>query len=342
MKILITGGSGLVGFSINNLLKENYKNLLNNNQFIFWSSQDCDLVNKNEDEIFLYIQRISPDILIHLAANVGGLYKNMNHNIQMFTDNLKMNTNIINICQRLQIKVVFSCLSTCIFPNNVQYPIKEEYLHNGTPHFSNNGYSYAKRFLDIYTTLLNSQSNSSLYVNFIPTNLFGQNDNYNLQDSHVLPALIHKAYLAKLNNTNFEIKGTGNALRIFTSSDDFAKIILDFISFYQQDNLDKMKNMINITRENQNNYNFIISDDEHNEITIRNIVDILAEYFNIPFDKVKFNSDFGDGQLRKPASNERLKKLYNVYEENLQFQDLKNQIFNVCEYFVNNFKHIRK
>jgi GDP-L-fucose synthase len=343
MKILITGGSGLVGYSINNLVKENYKNISDNNEFIFWNSSNCDLINKNEDIIFLYMQNISPDIVIHLAANVGGLYKNMNHNVQMFNDNLVMNMNIINVCKRLNVKVLFSCLSTCIFPDNVEYPIKEEYLHNGSPHYSNNGYSYAKRFLDIYTSLLNVENNSNtLYVNFIPTNLFGNNDNYNLQDAHVLPALIHKAYLAEKNNDNFEIKGSGKALRIFTSSDDFAKIILDFITFYQYDNLNNMKKLINVTRENQNNYNFIVSDNETNEISIKNIVTILGKYFNIPNEKINFDKNFSDGQLRKPASNNRLKMLYNQYNEEFNFENLEDKINKVCNYFVTNYVHIRK
>ena len=138
LKVLITGGTGLVGSAINSI-KEDY----NGYTFMFMSSKNCDLTDYNAS--FNYFTNIEPDYVIHLAACVGGLFKNMNNKIDMFEKNMLINMNVLKICHIIKVKKLISCLSTCIFPDNTTYPINEKMLHDGPPHTSNDGYAYAKR-----------------------------------------------------------------------------------------------------------------------------------------------------------------------------------------------------
>jgi GDP-L-fucose synthase len=338
MKILVTGGTGLVGYSIQKLVRKNS----DSNQYIFWGSRDCNLVDLQD--VLHKISTTRPDIIVHLGANVGGLFKNIDNNVQMFEDNLNINLNIITASKKYGVKLVLSCLSTCIFPDGIKYPITEEQLHQGAPHYSNNGYAYAKRILDIYTGLMNidDKETNPLFVNLVPTNIYGENDNYNLSNSHVIPALIHRAYLCSLSEDTFEIKGSGSPMRMFIHSDDFARIIIDFISFFEKDRLDKMKKLIDISRENQKNYNFIIADSEEKEITIRDIAIKISQNFNLSFDKIVFNTSFSDGQYRKPVSNSRLLALYEKYETVLHFSNFEEKLEDTCKYFQDNFENIRR
>ena len=207
MKVLVTGGSGLIGRNLQELKPE----------WKYLSSKDCNLLNY--DNSYDYIKKYNPDCIIHLAAKVGGLYMNMNHNFDMLHDNLLINMNIIKICRELKIKKFIGCLSTCIFPDKVSYPITEDQLHNGEPHSSNFGYSYGKRMLEVFCREMNKSKDYD-YKCIIPTNIYGKYDNFNLENSHVIPGLIHKCYLAKKENKPFIIRGTGKALRQFIYAED--------------------------------------------------------------------------------------------------------------------------
>ena len=150
MKILVTGGSGLVGQA----LKEEV--IGSEHTWVFSNSGICDL--RDYSQVLLYLGTRKPDFVVHLAANVGGLFKNLEHNVEMYEDNMLINFNILRACHQTNIKNCLCILSTCIFPNKTLYPINEEMLHNGPPHDSNSGYSYAKRMLDVHCKLYNDRS----------------------------------------------------------------------------------------------------------------------------------------------------------------------------------------
>ena len=185
MKILVTGGTGLVGNGIKSI-SENY-----NYQFIFLSSKDCNLLDYDKTDLFFSITR--PDFIIHCAANVGGLYKNMNYKVEMLENNLIINYNILKLSHKYKVKKLICILSTCIFPDKTTYPIDETMLHNGPPHNSNDAYAYAKRLMETHVNAYNQQYNTN-FVCVIPTNIYGKHDNFSLENAHVLPALIHKCY----------------------------------------------------------------------------------------------------------------------------------------------------
>ena len=120
----------------------------------------------------------------------------MNFKVDMFESNIQINLNVLKCCYLFDVEKVVSCLSTCIFPDQTEYPITEKDLHNGPPHFSNDAYAYAKRMLDVHSCAYFQQYGKK-FISVIPTNIYGEHDNYHLEDAHVIPALIHKCYLSK-------------------------------------------------------------------------------------------------------------------------------------------------
>ena len=315
-KILITGGTGLVGKALNNI-STNY-----NYTFTFLSSKDCDLTNFNQTKQLFH--KIQPDFVIHLAANVGGLYKNMNYKTQILEDNLLINYNVIKCCHDFKIKKCISILSTCIYPDKINYPIKEEDLHNGPPHNSNDAYAYSKRILEIHCKNYNEQYNDN-FICLIPTNIYGENDNFHLEKSHVIPGLIHKCYLSFINNTDFIIKGTGKPLRQFIYSKDLAILIMWFIENYN-------------SKEN-----IILAPPENKEISIKNLSEIILHYFykNINSNKninIKFDTTFSDGQYKKTVSNNK----FNNFYPDFKFTDINLGIDNTIKWFLNNYPNIRQ
>lgn len=310
MKIIVTGGSGMVGYAINNI-KNNY-----NYDLIFVSSKDCDLTNF--EQTFNYFNKYKPDFVIHLAAFVGGLFKNMNYKVDMLEKNLLINFNVLKVCHELKVKKVVSCLSTCIFPDNTTYPINETMLHNGPPHNSNDAYAYAKRMLEIHSKAYQEQYGDN-FICVIPTNIYGKNDNYSLEDGHVIPALIHKCYLAKEKGEKFIVKGTGKSLRQFIYSEDLAKLIMWTLENYKEKE------------------SIILSVNESDEVSIEYIAKQIAKSYNYE-NMIEFDSSYSDGQYKKTADNNKLLSLYGDFE----FKNLALGIEESVSWFNENFNTCRK
>ena len=302
MTTLVTGGSGLVGKAIYKIKPE----------YIYLSSKDCDLTNY--EMTYDVFKKYNPTHVIHLAAYVGGLYKNMNQKVEMLEKNTLININVLKVCHELNINNVISCLSTCIFPDKTTYPIDENMLHDGRPHISNDAYAYSKRLLDTLSKSYREEYNRN-YTCIIPTNIYGENDNYSLEDGHVIPALIHKAHLAKNNNEPFIIKGTGKPLRQFIYSQDLAQLIVWCL-------------------ENYNDIDPIILADSK-EYSIKEIGEIIAENFNI--DNIQFDTSFSDGQYKKTASNQKLLSLLDF-----EFTDINIGLQKSCKWFIDNYENCRK
>ncbi|CUI14357.1 GDP-L-fucose synthetase, putative, partial [Bodo saltans] len=142
--IMVTGGSGLVGKAIEAVVARAPKA---EEQWVFLSSKDADLTNF--DSTKAVFERVKPTHVIHLAAKVGGLFKNMKYRVEMWKDNIDINNNVMECCRIYKVDKLVSCLSTCIFPHKTTFPIDETMLHNGPPQHSNEGYAYAKRMIDV-------------------------------------------------------------------------------------------------------------------------------------------------------------------------------------------------
>ena len=275
-KVLITGGTGLVGSSIS--------------QGIKLSSKDGDL--RDLDKTLEIFDKHKPNKVIHCAGRVGGLGGNMNYKGEFFYDNIMMNTNVIEAARRTGVERLVCFLSTCVFPDDVEYPLTEEKVHLGEPHFSNYPYAYAKRMADIQIRAYREQYGIE-YVSVIPTNIYGPHDNFNIETGHVLPSLIHKCYLAQQNNTDFVIWGTGKPLREFIFSKDIAKL-----TEWVLDNYTDEQPII-----------FSTSD----AVTIKDVVDLIVEYMNFK-GNVVWDRDKPDGQYRKDIDSSKLLSVLKGFE----------------------------
>lgn len=304
MKILVTGGSGLVGTGIKTISNEyNY-------QFIFLASKDCDLTNY--DETYKLFERENPDFVIHLAACVGGIFLNMKHKVDILEKNLLMNYNVVKCSHIFKVKKLVACLSTCIFPDKVLYPIDESMLHEGPPHNSNDAYAYAKRMLEIHCKAYRENYGNN-FICVTPTNIYGPHDNFDLEDGHVIPSLIHKCYLAKKQNIDFVIKGSGNALRQFIYSKDLGELIVKILLL------------------NENESNIILSVGEDEEISIKDVAMIIAKSFDYG-NRLVFNTDYSDGQYKKTVSNKKILEKLADYK----FTNIDYGIKTTVEWFINN------
>jgi GDP-L-fucose synthase len=301
-KILITGGYGLVG---SEFTKENYIKI---------SSSDVDL--RNTLEVDSFFNQTNFDGIIHCAAKVGGVGSNMKYKGEFFYDNIMMNTNVIEQARKYKIKNLVAFLSTCVFPNDVEYPLTEKKIHLGPPHFSNDAYAYAKRMSDIQIRAYKEQYDLN-YKSVIPTNIYGPNDNYDIENGHVIPSLIHKCYLARENKTDFTIWGSGKPLREFIFSRDVAKLTEWVLKNYTE------------------NEPIILSTSD--EISIRDIVDIIVELMNFK-GPVNWDSSKPDGQFRKPSDNSKIKN----YLPNFKFTPIYDGLKETIEYFEKNYNLIRK
>ena len=277
--ILVTGGSGLVGKAIWELIEAEQDNDSADGTWVFLSSKDGDLTSAQETAAIF--DKHNPTHVIHLAAKVGGLFANMKYRVQFWRTNIMMNDNIFQECQKRGVKKLVTCLSTCIFPEKAHFPVDETMIHDGPPHSSNENYAYAKRMVVVQNRMYRDQ----YYMNctsVIPTNIFGKHDNFHLEDSHVIPGLLHKCYLAQLNNEPLIVSGSGSPLRQFIFSKDLAKLIIWTLKSYSEVEP------------------IILSAGEEDEVSIADAARAVAKALD--FDgEILFDTSRSDGQYKKTA-----------------------------------------
>jgi len=295
MRTMITGGSGLVGSAI----KSDYK-----------PSRDyVDLMDINW--IIRYITENKIDSIIHCAAKVGGIRANSEHLGEFYYDNIIMNSNLLEAARITGVNKVVSFMSTCVFPNNAKYPLTPDQIHKGEPHSSNYAYAYAKRMLEVQSRAYRDQYGCN-FVTVIPCNIYGPNDNFDLESSHVIPALIRKCFEAKENNTNFEIWGTGKAYREFIYVEDVSKIIEWVLHNYDEPTP------------------LIISPDE--EISIAVLAQEIS--WRVGFEgNIVYTNKYPDGQLKKPSDNAILKQ--NLPD--FKFTPIQEGLKKTIAWFTNNY-----
>ena len=301
-RILVTGSTGLVG------------RCFTGDKFIRSYHAGCDLTDpRRVDAMF---NSVRPDAVIHCAAKVGGLQANMTQKGDFFYQNIMMNTNVIESARKSGVKKLISFLSTCVFPNDVEYPLSPEKIHLGKPHYSNDAYAYAKRMSDIQIQAYREQFGCE-YFSVIPTNIYGPGDNYNLQNGHVVPTLIHKFYLAKKNNTPVEIWGTGKPLREFIYSEDVA-------------------NLTSRLLENYSGFDPVILSTSQ-EVSIAELAEIINNSINYK-GKIIYQKEKPDGQFRKPSDNSVIKDLF----PDFKFTPIEEGIQKSIDWFERNYTEARK
>jgi GDP-L-fucose synthase len=311
--IMVTGGTGLVGKAIEAVTTASP---LDGERWVFLGSRDADLTNMESTRAVF--QRVRPTHVVHLAAKVGGLFKNMKYKVEMWTDNIAINTNVMECCREFQVQKLVSCLSTCIFPDKTTFPIDETMLHNGPPHFSNEGYAYAKRMIDVLNRCYHDQYGCN-FTSVIPTNIYGEHDNYHLEDSHVIPGLIHKFHLAKQNGTAMTVMGTGRPLRQFIYSQDLARLMVWVLRSYEERDP------------------IILSVGEEDEVSIADVVKMIAEATDFK-GEIIFDTTKADGQFKKTANNAKLRR----YLPDFQFTPMRDAVKKSVDWFAANYDTCRK
>jgi GDP-L-fucose synthase len=304
MKTLVTGGSGMIGQSIKKILPK----------ALYISSKDCDL--RDKQAVHRLFDSLNPDYVIHLAAKVGGVKANSNYLGDFYYENILINSHVLDAAKQTKVKKVISLLSTCVYPDRVDYPLTEEQIHNGPPHKSNYGYAYAKRMLDIQSRTYREQYGCN-FITVVPNNLFGEYDNFHLQDSHLIPAVIRKIYEAKQDKTDVTLWGDGKPLREFTYSKDLAKIMLLLLEKYDE------KEPINVGNTT--------------EYSVKQVAETIAKNMkfegNIIWDKTQ-----PIGQHRKPSDNSKLLSLGWKREDYTPF---KKALENTCKWFIEKYPNVR-
>ena len=218
-KIYVAGHSGMVGSACWRLLKkQGYKHLIGK------TSDELDL--RNQHEVNEFIKEQKPDIIIDAAAKVGGILANNTYPFPFLMDNLQIQNNLINAAHQHNVSKFIFLGSSCIYPRQSPQPIKEDQLLNGPLEPTNQWYAIAK-ITGVKLCQAIRQEFNKEFVSMMPTNLYGQNDNFDLESSHVLPAMIRKFHEAKLDqHAEVTLWGDGSPLREFLHVDDLANAVI--------------------------------------------------------------------------------------------------------------------
>jgi len=283
-------------------------------EFISVGSRNYDLESWPDAQHM--VETHAPDAIIHLAAKVGGVKSNMDYKGDFYKENMLINTHVLEAARLHGVNKVLSLLSTCVYPDKVIYPLTEDQIHNGTPHSSNYAYAYAKRMLDVQSRAYREQYGCN-FITAVPNNLFGENDNFDLENSHVIPAIIRKMYEAKLNNEDVVLWGDGSPLREFTYSRDLAGILLFILEHYNE------SDPINVGNTQ--------------ETSIKQAAETIADIVGFDGDII-WDTTKPMGQHRKPSNNSKLLEL-GWREEN--YTDFEKALTDTCEWVILNYPNIR-
>lgn len=303
--VLVLGGGGLVGKTI----KEIDKPL--NSKWIYATSSDADLRDINQ--VRLLFEHVKPTFVIHIAANVSGLFKDGKHDADMLVDNILINTNVIKMCHEFDIHRSIFCLSTYIFPEKVSIPINENVVHDGPPNNLNYGYAYAKRYLDILCTAYNEQYGRE-YIPIIPCNVFGPHDNFNIEHGNIIPSFIHKAYKVKQNGEKVLKLNTSNKVCQYVYVKDMAKLCVKVMFEYNDTS------------------RLLLAPNIETAVSVKNIAEIVAKAFDI---KLEFESD---GECKRIVDNEKFTQHFPDFE----FTSIQNAILETIDWFNKNYNVARK
>ena len=229
-KIYIAGHNGMVGSAIHrNLVAKGFTN------FVTRTSKELDL--RNSQQVQDFFEQEKPEYVFLAAAKVGGIVANNTYRAEFLYDNLMIQNNVIHYSYLNRVKKLLFLGSSCIYPKLAPQPLKEEYLLTGLLEPTNEPYAIAKiagiKMCDAYRSQYGCN-----FISVMPTNLYGENDNYDLQNSHVLPAMIRKFHEAKINNEpSVTLWGTGTPMREFLNANDMADACVFLMEKYNEEGL---------------------------------------------------------------------------------------------------------
>ena len=289
MRVLVTGGTGLVGTYLREYIEA-----------VHLSSKDFDLTN--EADVMRMYSYYRPEVVIHLAAKVGGIADNIQYPFEYYEDNLLMNTLIIKHARTYNVKKFVGVLSSCIFPDVVDhYPMVEEDMHKDLPNANNFGYGYAKRVMGCHIDIAKKQGLNYSYIT--PSNLYGEYEHGDVSRKHFVGALLEKIHTAKINgDKHITLFGDGTPLRQFTFAKDIAEIINLVVKYDIKENL-----------------NLSTSDN----LTIDQMAKLALEATDSQHLKIMYDTTKPNGQYRKDIDITKFKNLFPNYEFTSYVQGIK-------------------
>ncbi len=291
-KILVTGSGGFLG---KNLLKE-FKDT--EHELLVPKSKQLDLLN--ETKVKKYLQKFKPDAVVHLAGVVGGIGANKANPGKFFYENMKMGMNLIHLSKECGVKHFVMAGTVCSYPSNTQVPFREENLWNGYPEPTNAPYGIAKKALLVMLQSYKKQYDFN-FINILPVNMAGEYDHFDLENSHVIPAMIRKFQTAiDLGEENIVLWGDGSPTREFVDAKDVSRairmIVDNNVCSYEPINIGSGK-----------------------EISIKDLAEKIAEIMNykgeIHWDVAKSN-----GQKRRCLEVSKAKELFG-FEAKIPLED---------------------
>ena len=280
MTILVAGGSGLVGSAIVRELKGLNKDVIG------ISSKDVNLLNRSKT--FEFINNLKPTTIIDSAAKVGGIGGNNSYPVEFLSQNLQIQSNLMDAAHAAKVSKFVFLGSSCIYPRDCAQPIKEEYLLTGELEQTNSAYAVAK-IAGIELIKSYRKEYGYKWISVMPTNMYGPNDNFDLENGHVLPVLIRKFIEAKRSGSgNVTLWGSGSPLREFLHVDDLAKAIMLCIDKYDD------SKQINVG--------------SGQEVSIKDLADKISKAVGFS-GEISWDSSKPDGTMRKVLDSSKITNL---------------------------------
>jgi GDP-L-fucose synthase len=280
MTILVAGGSGLVGSAIVRELKGLNKDVIG------ISSKDVDLLDRNRT--FEFINNLQPTAIIDSAAKVGGIGGNNSYPVEFLSQNLQIQSNLMDAAHEAKVSKFVFLGSSCIYPRDCAQPIKEEYLLTGALEQTNSAYAVAK-IAGIELIKSYRKEYGHKWISVMPTNMYGPNDNFDLENGHVLPVLIRKFIEAKRSGSgNVTLWGSGSPLREFLHVDDLAKAVVLCMDKYDD------SEQINIG--------------SGHEVSIKDLASKISNAVGFN-DEIIWDSSKPDGTMRKVLDSSKIANL---------------------------------
>ena len=314
MKIFLAGHSGMVGSSILKKLKEKHKF---NSEVVIYTTNKANLNLLNQKQVNDYFINNKFDLVIDCAAKVGGILSNNTYRADFIYENLQIQNNLIHASYTSKVKKFLFLGSSCIYPKFAEQPIKEEYLLASPLECTNEPYAIAK-IAGIKMCESYYRQHGCNFISVMPTNLYGPNDNFNAMNSHVLPGLLHRFHLAKIND-EFSVKiwGTGKAKREFMFIDDMSEACL-----FVLENLDAE----GLYSQNISQINI----GSGFEVTIKELAQKISETVGYR-GLIDFDLSKPDGTMRKLLDCSRLKNM--GYSAKTKLEDGLKETYN---WYLNN------
>jgi GDP-L-fucose synthase len=289
MKVVVTGGTGLVGTYLQNYIDGVYIN-----------SSHYDLTR--ESEVLDLYEDHKPDAVIHLAAKVGGIMDNIEHPFEYYEQNLLMNTYMVKYARLFKVEKFVGVLSSCIFPDVVDhYPMVEEDMHKDLPNANNFGYGYAKRVMGCHIDIARKQGLNFSYIS--PSNLYGEFEHGDVSRKHFVGALLEKIHTAKINgDDHITLFGDGTPLRQFTFAKDIAEVLNMVVKHDVKENM-------NVSTPNNMTIDFMARE--------------ALEALDMHDMRIIYDTSKPNGQYRKDIDITKFKNIFPNYEFTSYVQGIK-------------------